>query len=57
MRYKLNKKKFISFIAIIFLIVLVIWFSISYGEILGKNLNGNVELNNWNFFKIFGNIS
>lgn len=57
MRYRINIKRFLTFITIVIIAIIVVWFAVSYGEVLGKNLSGNVELANWNFFKVFGDIS
>lgn len=51
--YRLNKIKFIRFILIVICTLALIWFGVSYGEVLAKNLNGNVQLTAWNFFNLF----
>ena len=53
---RLNKIKFIRFIGICILMIGIIWFAYSYGEILFKNLSGNVELSDINIWHICKNI-
>ena len=40
-------------ILVVISIAFFVWFGISYFEILGKNLNGNVVLSCWNLFTFF----
>ena len=49
---RLNKIKFLRFIGICALVICIIWFTYSYGEILFKNLSGNVELSSINMWNI-----
>ena len=34
--------------------IFLVWFLLSYGEVLMKNLNGNPEYGALNLFKVFG---
>ena len=52
-KYRLNKIKFIKFMGMVVILLIVMWFATSYGEVLAKNLNGNVQLTSWNFFNVF----
>lgn len=49
----MNFKDVIWRIAIIVMSILLVWFGLSYFEVLTKNLNGNVVLNEWNLFSFF----
>ncbi len=44
--------KVIKNILLIISLLFVIWFALSYCEVLAKNLD-SIALSNWNFFHIF----
>ena len=37
-------------IATIITILFIVWFTVSYGEVLAKNVRPNPQYNKWNFF-------
>lgn len=50
----MNIKDIIWRIVIIISVVFMIWFALSYIDVLSKNLNGNVVLAKWSLFLLFG---
>ena len=53
-KYKWNIKTFINNLIILIGIIILIWFSLSYCEILFKNLSPNPNYLPINFFKVIG---
>ena len=48
--------KFIEFILALIAFVFIVWFAISYFDIVAHNLSKGSELPSWNIFKILLNI-
>ena len=48
--------KFIEFILALIAFVFIVWFAISYLDIVAHNLSKGSELPSWNIFKILLNI-
>lgn len=46
-------KKTIEIIIVIIILMFLVWFELSYFEVLSKNLNGNVTLSKLNLFSFF----
>ena len=56
-KYRWNYKTFIRTCIFSLIIALVVWFCISYMDILANNLNANEDTHSWNIIKILVNKS
>lgn len=55
MKYRLNWAKFAKFVLILLVIVISMWFLMSYIEVVLKNTAKEITYSNWNILiKIFG---
>lgn len=55
-RYRLNMIKFIEFILALIAFVFIVWFAISYIDIVAHNLSKGSELPSWNIIRILLDI-
>lgn len=55
MKYRLNWAKFVRFVLILLVIVISMWFLMSYIEVVLKNTTKEINYSDWNILiKIFG---
>jgi len=51
-KYTWNPLILIKNLVILVCLVIIAWFTISYCEVLIKNVNPNPQYNTWNFFQV-----